>query len=453
MKKFIKILLCFTLCVVSLGFVACGKTAKLSMPATNEAVSSNGGVAVKKGNYVYFANGYYSLDNVTKDNRKQSYENAGLYMAVLTEDGNFTRNEAKEISNAQRLSAKLAGFEASQLYVHRDYLYFVSYNTEVTRNGALKKDNLILYRIKLDGTNLKEVYSSSNSYKDGEGKITLEFNYFEKDNDLFVLVKNGNSLYRVVCNNDSIGGVSTVSSNILSYAFDKSGTLGNIYFTTKSDDVYTVNRYNVYNNKIETKKECDSADKIDSLFEVKFERLYAYVTFDGSASYLYSISLQDFENFGITEASMKKLTATNYSNVYLLGNYLDGILVKDNAGYKLIDAQNPLESMKNVDNLPSDVTIMTIQGGYVYYYKDKQISRWNYTKDENNNECQPEAIVEETNTIANYAYDIVDNYIYYFVTINTNNYLFRANVGISENNTSEIVGNYLSSDAPKVEEE
>ena len=67
MKKLTKILICLMLCVFSIGFVACDKRTEreknFTYPAAADPIVGNGGMAVKKGNYLYFVNGYQSISN------------------------------------------------------------------------------------------------------------------------------------------------------------------------------------------------------------------------------------------------------------------------------------------------------------------------------------------------------------------------------------------------------
>ena len=62
MKKFTKILICLFLCVMSVCLVACNsgsdKDKNFNYPPASGAVSGNGGLAVRKGNCLYFVNGY-----------------------------------------------------------------------------------------------------------------------------------------------------------------------------------------------------------------------------------------------------------------------------------------------------------------------------------------------------------------------------------------------------------
>ena len=55
------------LCVLSFTFVGCDKRTKeeknFTYPSSSDRVYSNGGLAVRKGNYVYFVNGFQSIEN------------------------------------------------------------------------------------------------------------------------------------------------------------------------------------------------------------------------------------------------------------------------------------------------------------------------------------------------------------------------------------------------------
>ena len=146
MKKFIKILVCVCLCMVSIAFVACKKETKIDAPATNAQVSSNGGSVVKKGDYLYFANGYESYKDVSKGDLNKSFGLGGLYVTKLNSNGELDYTDKKQLANMTKLSGKLASFEATELFVSGDYMYFTSINTEKDKKGSLQTSHLEIGR-------------------------------------------------------------------------------------------------------------------------------------------------------------------------------------------------------------------------------------------------------------------------------------------------------------------
>ena len=65
------------LCVFGVSFAACDKRSEkekeFKYPSSSAEVIGNGGLAVQKGNYVYFVNGYKSISDVTSKKSNQLF--------------------------------------------------------------------------------------------------------------------------------------------------------------------------------------------------------------------------------------------------------------------------------------------------------------------------------------------------------------------------------------------
>lgn len=450
MKKFLKICLCACLCFVSLAFTACGGKNKIEAPASDAIVLDNGGIVVQKGDFVYFGNGYKSLDDITtKSQVEKSWSLGGLYVAK-SNDNTFDRTENGSLTSMSRLSALLSSFEATDLHVFGNYMYYTTINTEVTKNGSLQKNELQVYRVKLDGTGSKRVYKSNVDFEDSEGNRVVDFNYFEEDGNVYILIRENETLKRVKCSSSEISSATTIATDVLSYkvSSDKED-VSQIFYTKINDDGnYEIVRYDIKKDQTIANVELNSGDEISSLFDVKFNRVYFYATFeDVGSEFLYSLTFDNIANKDSVVANVKKLTKKSYTSLYLLNSYSDGILALSSSKVEIINQQNTSD-IEDQDNMPTDATIISVEDGYVYYFKDKAISRWDYVNDE------VYLIFTEENAICNYAFDVVGDYLYYYSTVNSNDYLFRVKIsGVVEEKESEIIGVYKAEDAPVVEEE
>lgn len=441
MKKFFKLFICACLCVVSLTFTACGKKSKIEAPSGDAPVYSNGGIVVQKGDFIYYANGYKSVDTVKKSDLNRKYGLGGLYVTKT----DSSRDKYGSLNYNNRLSSKLSSFEATDLNIFGNYMYYTTINTEETKKGGLQTKHLEIYRVKLNSTGSERVYRSGINFKDTEGKRVVDFNYSENNGTVYITIFENGKLKRISCGS-SISGASTVATNVLSYKTEGSKT----YFVkVNDDDKYELNIYNAVSNKIETKLAMDKNDTISSIFDVKFNNVYFYATFnDVGSEYLYRMPIENIVNKDSIRTTAVKLTATSYTSVYLLDNYTDGILVLSSSKVEIIDEVNPLDNIELQSNMPTDATIMKIDGGFVYYYKGKDIKRWNYIDD------TVETIYTEENTICAYAFDIVGDYLYYYTTVKSNDYLFRVSIsGVLEDKKAELMGEYESQDAPEIEED
>ena len=196
MKRISKILICLLLCVFAFGIVGCGKKG-IMHPDSNAVVSSNGGLAVSKGEYIYFVNGFISADSMTE--RDAKYNVGSIIVAKLDANGNPSVDENGSLnSNAYAtVSTKLSGFEATSLNIFGDYLYFTSPCQE-NQNGEWAKGLVLFYRVKLNGKEkAQKIYQSvSNNghlnfayYNDGANTTLI---VHEKSTQQLVLVNASN---------------------------------------------------------------------------------------------------------------------------------------------------------------------------------------------------------------------------------------------------------------------
>ena len=131
MKKFTKILVCFMLCVCGLLMVACGdprtkEEKAFTYPSVDDVTYGNGGLAVRKGDYLYFVNGYRSVSSLSS--KEETVEVGSLMLTKLDKNGNIVKNDEGLLKDDYYITMndKLCGYQVTNLFIHGDYLYFVS---------------------------------------------------------------------------------------------------------------------------------------------------------------------------------------------------------------------------------------------------------------------------------------------------------------------------------------
>ena len=131
-KKIVLVLLSFVM--VAMVFAGC---ALVGGPSSSDAVFGNGGLAVQKGEWLYFASGYESYTNLetSHKNRTGQVEVGALYRTKLNSDGTVQMDEDGYPTNYQRVISKLVGFEYGSIYIFDDQLYFASPNTAKDKLG------------------------------------------------------------------------------------------------------------------------------------------------------------------------------------------------------------------------------------------------------------------------------------------------------------------------------
>lgn len=224
MKKRLAFLTCLLLCFCLL-LSGCSN---LTMPATDAKIVGNGDTVVQKGEYIYFANAYTGYSSVGSDvsNKKGEADVYSLYR-VKSVDGKLEYDENGMVKNAELVVSKVVGFEYSNLYIVGDYLYFSSPNMHKTSSNEHKYDLISIFKVKLDGSGLKELYTTEQFSGDW---AVLEFG-----SDCFVItVENDQIVRHKIAKNGDLENKTIladgVSNAILpqnkNYANDK-----NIYFT------------------------------------------------------------------------------------------------------------------------------------------------------------------------------------------------------------------------------
>ncbi len=358
---FKKILTFAILCCMGLCLVAC--TGDLKTPDSNAEIVGNGGLAVQKGNYLYYVNGYNASSTITKDNRKKDdYVRSGLYVAKVDDNGKIVTDDKGNASYNKRMVGNIVGFEKTDLRIYGDYLYYTTPCTNLNSDGKSVANTLIKFcRIRLDGRKQSTLYTSSTE--------SVQYNYYYDGSRVNLILLDDSKLINVTTD-----GATTIDTDVTSVAMPEvvgdqmnNNSYANIFYTRsladddEADAGNKIMRLNAKTNKTEI-----VAMTGDSWTTKGVTSKYAYV---GLGNYIYKISLADLAN-GQTITSEyilnNKATSYNYSNVYYLvndnSNSVTGlIVVRDNNVYFLEDGSTSEQAV--VEN----ATIISIAGGHIYY--------------------------------------------------------------------------------------
>ena len=252
------------LCVFGFGLVACGdprtdEEKNFTYPSSGDTVYGNGGLAVKKGNYVYFVNGYQSIDDIT--NKKDTYTVGALMLMKLGSNGEVVTNDDGILKDEYfiTMNNKLCGYEATNLFIHGSYLYFVSPCLENESGDEVwAKERVVFNRIKLDkSSEVEEVYSSGVKYGN------IEYEYYEANGKLYILVLEKGESYYANNGTDALIRVdatskssSKIENNVSSIAFAKNSN--EIFFAKHSneDEHYYLKKYDIASNNASEYTHC-----------------------------------------------------------------------------------------------------------------------------------------------------------------------------------------------------
>lgn len=412
MKKGLGILSALVLCIC---FIFSGCSPKLEMPTGD--VLSNGGSVVTIGDYVYYANTFVDYSTLTgDDNTENTTKQNALYRLKTDEYGYTIVDEDNAISNIEKVYSKISGFNNANMFISGNYLYFTSPNIhKEQKTGNDRFDLTTLFRIKLDGTGFKEIYTT----KTIQGKF-----YLVTEENPYLLIFDDNKIVKLDIK-ENLSSPKTLLEDVTDTVFPSQyGLIDYIYYTTdiNEDDKNAgvtgnyLYRYNISTN--ESTKLGKPTQQTITLVAYEFGNLYYKLLIDKEACY-YSQKLDTGWGANSTQwtvvgdvdgtDSISQFTPINEnyvvykydSKIYL--NY--EILVNEDANIELVD------------------------GDYVYYSNSEGLYKISY-KDK-----QEQTVAEQAN-IQTGSCDIAGEYVYFYAKLDTNTtetyYAFRANIKTPE---------------------
>lgn len=467
MKKFTKILVCLMLCVFGFGLVACDnrteKEQSFTYPKAADSVMGNGGIAVRKGKYVYFVNGYKSItsDGLTKNKK---YTVGSLMLMKLNANGELVTDENGIVDDDYyiTMSNKLCGYEATDLFIHGEYLYFVTPCLEnETGDEVWAKERVVFNRIKLDKTSeVEEVYSSNVKYDQ------LEYKYYASGKNLYILAwekgkayydgKAENALVRI---NATKQTNSKISSDVSSVIFAEN--LDEIFYVYDDEENYDVKRYNISKNE-----KTDYISNLENKVTLKFVgdgKLFATQTHENDTTYTDLV----VSNFNASE-KMFSLFCSNVSG-YTLSITLDGaavVMVKDNV-INLIKTDidygvgGATVTAKIEETEGDKINIIDYTNGSILYYttgNSSKIKLVSYANSIAGETVEPVELSSAEISEGSAYFDLneEENCLYFYKTAGktaVQQYLHRIKVNNNLGETEEMFGVYDADDVPEVEVE
>lgn len=449
MKKFTRILVCLMLCVFGFGLMACDRRTKeeknFTYPHKNDVVYGNGGLAVKKGNYVYFVNGYKSVSSISS--KKATYTVGSLMLMKLGENGEVVTNDQGLLNDDYYITMnnKLCGYEATNLYIHGEYLYFVSPSLENESGDKVwAKDRVVFNRIKLDKTSkVEEVYASGVKYDQ------LKYEYYEENGKLCILAwEKGDSYYADNGNNALIRINATnkssekIADGVSSVAFAENSN--EIFFVKNGDGNYTLKQYDIIAN------EQRDYTSFANTFEVKFVAGgQVFITMShpyGSTTDLKVSNIASRNEFDLVYAYSDSLTlsAANDGTVFAVSSNVISI-IKDADNIKIIK-----------DEEASSINLIDFTNGCILYYDDvSNLKLVSYSNVLAGDEPSIQTLTSIDAVSEDYAYFDLnegENMLYFLKLSGDDYYLHRIKVNNNLGETEEMFGVYEEFDVPSQEE-
>lgn len=423
MKKFRKIIVCMCLCITAFALASCGASGLGSMPKTEDSVVGNGGIAVTKGEYVYFVDSYIAYSELGKNDNKQGEVKTNALYRTKLKDGKLDVDKKGNLNSYDLVVSKVVGTENTGIYIFDDYIYYGTPNMKNDRDGKLRTDLIEFCRAKLDGTNIEVLYTTE-QYTTG-----ATFGYYKVGGSVYLIVFDGKDIVQVEITNKYaknakvlVNDVASVAlPSITDYEYSKdvaiSGTQGYAYYTrnlTEDDFISTSGKGNVL-GKVSMTDVNDKIERIDgeTTYEIKSVEsnyVYAYKTVNDNKC-MYAI-----KNFDNAIEDIQVTATSKYTNEFVMPN-VDGknMGVIVNYGGKTIwvkDGMNP--SKQSVLVSDAEYTIKFSDGNYAYYLSGTKLYRINL--EETDLEKNVELVFDESGLDTAYIDFGETGYIYYFNT-------------------------------------
>lgn len=225
-KKLTSVAIAGTMAFATVALTACDKNYKgtaLDGFVKEAEVTSNGGFAVKKGDYVYFINGH---EDYTAEN-KYGEVTKGALMRIKSSDltsGNFgaAQTVVPMLFAAQNFS--------SGIYLYGDSVYFATPTTDKDLDGNVANDWIDFKSAKLDGS------STMKSHYFRLENNAVQYRFVEVNGVVYCLYVDGGNLYSFNTSEKNAEPV-TLVEGASAYYFDESDAENaNVYYLMSVTD-------------------------------------------------------------------------------------------------------------------------------------------------------------------------------------------------------------------------
>ena len=244
-KKFAIILVALLICA-TVVFAACdnGEFKPVSKPAAGE-VDSNGGIAVRYGEWLYYVNGYtsdVSAENTYVDVKdaprigsivRIKLEELGNLFAIAEDEdeteksdkfAELVRTKAETVVPKIYISNNTSSTQLTGIHIFGDRIYITTPNDALTASGNPRTSELTLMSFKLDGSDRKVHYTfTSNSAEiwldEVDGKVVATY-FTESQLHTLDVANNNDTLVELDVEEQykDIDGINNVSSLKWDYA-------------------------------------------------------------------------------------------------------------------------------------------------------------------------------------------------------------------------------------------
>lgn len=471
MKKFLLLVVAIFISS-TLILTGCGDKGLKDNPATNAPVVSNGGMAVLKGDYLYYVNGFKSYEGLEKDkdNVWGKQVIGSIYRVKVDANNTILHDEDGFLTKSEVVVPQIVGTENVCFYIFGDYIYYATPNMQNDKNGNLLNARSNMCRVNIDGTDNKVLYTTDTTL------TSANWTMFELDGTVYMVVYDGTKIVGINANAKK-PSATTMASNITSVGLIKTdkylptdainnqtieGVNNYVYYTRdiKEDDSFYGMSGNVLARvKLGTTEEevvCANGSTF-AIIEAKNDCLY-YTKTNASTqnSMLCKYTLNASRAYN--EVNETVISYATYSNTYILNknneNYVgtDIVAVDSSNNIILISTVNGKTTTKTVYSATTTITPIGLYGSSLFFIENSKISYVDVTS------AVPTVNIVETNDktiktdVATF-FDFDGRNVYFYSAYtpeggtDANYYLNRTDLHASDSK-SEFVGVFAEGHVP-----
>ena len=476
MKKILTVIAAIFLSTTML-LVGCGPKGLKDNPKTADPVYSNGGMAVLKGDYVYFVNGFKSYNDLTKDvdNVWGKQVLSAIYRTKVSDLNEISHDDDGFLSKAEVVVPQMVGTENSNFYIFGDYIYYATPNMQKDKNGNLLNARSNLCRVKINGTDNKVLYTT-------EATLTqANWSMYELDGTVYMLVYDNSKII-------SINASANKAPVILNKKATSTAFISNDNYiksnTEANKTINGVNNYIYYTRDI-TKDDADYGKAGNILARINInggaeeivcadgENSYAINTAKNGCIYYtktnVATTVAKFCKYVLSEQKNKvennesEISYVTYSKTFVLNSNNENYIGTD---VVTIDEDNNIMLVKNVNGVvettyiykaSSKITPINVYGDKLFYLEDSKIYYINVRNGANQTPLKVETNDKTLKTDITTFFDYDGRNAYYYLSYeaedgSTNYYLNRTDLN-ANTSESEFVGVFDKDHTPKKPDE
>lgn len=440
-------MICCVMIVAVFSLAGCGNSlgAFKENPAASEIVYGNGSLAVTKGDYLYFVNGYVGYSSVGDTNYDGQITYPALYRIKMDNNGHPVEVEpelddegepifdgSQSLENVELMVGKVVGFEYMGIYIFDNWLYYTSPHNGKDKNLTPLTEHVDFFRIKLDRSGASEIL-----YTSKEAGTAVKYTMMQIGGTTQMIILDGEKL---LIRNCTSGSSKVIAEDVTGVALPK--------YSSSDTEISAFNKDIYYTRALDEEQDGLEFTSGNVLCKVNLETLEkSIVEQDNSSTFtLKTVSALSlfYEKTTTNPVDSAKLYAyqggETFSDYQVTANAYSGYIATDATagGGRAVIANNGsrLILLNFGGNEPTAVyegsaTIICVSENYVYFFADSKVKRIDYQAEGATAETLTPtgATIKsgQTNAVAIYG-----NKVFYFKSYTSGNYyLHMTDLGIS----------------------